>query len=99
MAEFQKDPSRHSLIRLFCGYLDDILAANNYNVLLYAEQISQGIYVESLSQINTRVYNKRSDFPFLDGHVSLSLCYDVYNFGSFCTICNNALTSMTLVLM
>jgi hypothetical protein len=55
MAELQKDPSKHSLIILFCGYLDDILAANNYNILLYAKQISQGIYVESLSQINTRV--------------------------------------------
>ena len=99
MADLQKDHSRHSLIRLFCGYLDDILAANNYNVLLYVKQISQGIYVESLSPINTRVYNKRNDFPLLDGHVSLSLWYDVYIFGSLCTICNNDRTSMTVVLM
>ena len=45
IGELQNDPSRHSQISLFCGYLDDILAANNSNVLLHVKQIFQGIYV------------------------------------------------------
>ena len=48
MAKLQKDPSKHSLIRLFnnnCGYLDNILTANNPNVFMYVKQISQGTYV------------------------------------------------------
>ena len=44
MAELQKNHSRHLPISLFCEYLDDIVAANTYNVLLHVKQISQGIY-------------------------------------------------------
>ena len=42
--EIQNDPSRYSQISLFCEHLDDILAANNYNVLLHVKQIFQGSY-------------------------------------------------------